>query len=41
VRLKDQQDTVWYKLKDLKESNPVEVAQYAVDNDLDEEAAFR
>jgi hypothetical protein len=41
VRLKDTQDTVWYKLKDLKESHPVEVAQYAIDNDLDEEDAFR
>jgi hypothetical protein len=41
VRLRDTQDTVWYKLKDLKESHPVEVAQYDIDNDLDEEAAFR
>ena len=40
VRLKDHR-TEWFKLKDLKESNPLEVAQYAVDNKLDDEPAFK
>ena len=40
VRLKDH-TTEWYKLKDIKESNPLEVAQYAVDNKLDDEPAFK
>ena len=40
VRLKDH-STEWFKLKDLKESNPLEVAQYAVDNKLDDEPAFK
>jgi len=31
----------WVKLKDLKESNPVEVAEYAVTNRLVEEPAFK
>ena len=31
----------WVKLKDLKESNPVEVAEYAVANRLVEEPAFK
>ena len=30
----------WEKLKDLKESNPVEVAEYAVANRIVEEPAF-
>lgn len=32
--------TTWTPLKDLKESNPVEVAEYAVANGIDDEAAF-
>jgi len=32
--------TTWVPLKDLKESNPVEVAEYAVVNGLTEEPAF-
>jgi Reverse transcriptase (RNA-dependent DNA polymerase) len=32
--------TTWVSLKDLKESNPVEVAQYAVDNKIESEPAF-
>ena len=40
VRLKDH-STEWYKLKDMKESNPLEVAQYAVDNKLEDEPAFK
>ena len=40
VRMKDH-STEWYKLKDIKQSNPLEVAQYAVDNKLEEEPAFR
>jgi len=31
----------WIKLKDLKESNPLEVAEYARSNNLEEEPAFR
>ena len=31
----------WFKLKDLKESNPLELAQYAVDKDLVQEPAFK
>ena len=33
--------TAWVPLKDLKISNPVEVAEYAVGNNLDKEPAFR
>ena len=40
VRLKDH-STEWIKLKDLKDSNPLEVAQYAVDNKLTDEPAFK
>ncbi len=40
ARLQDQ-STMWYKLKDLKESHPLEVAQYARDNELEDEPAFR
>ena len=40
IRLKDQ-STQWVKLKDLKESNPVELAEYAVANQLVEEPAFK
>ena len=40
ARLKDH-TTQWFKLKDLKESNPLEVAQYAVDNKIDDEPAFK
>ena len=32
--------TSWITLKSLKETNPVEVAEYAVDNKIDEEPAF-
>jgi hypothetical protein len=32
--------TTWETLRDLKESNPIEVAEYAVANDLSEEPAF-
>ena len=32
--------TSWARLADLKESNPIEVAEFAVANDLHEEAAF-
>eukprot|EP00980_Cylindrotheca_fusiformis_P014246 scaffold3766_cov80-Cylindrotheca_fusiformis.AAC.1 len=31
----------WLPLKDLKESNPVEVAEYAVANKIEEEPAFK
>jgi hypothetical protein len=31
----------WSKLKDLKESNPIEVAEYVVVNRLAEEPAFK
>ena len=40
VKLKDH-TTVWIKLKDLKESNPLELAQYASDNQLVDEPAFK
>ena len=40
VRTKDH-STEWHKLKDLKESNPLEVAQCAVDNKLEDEPAFK
>ena len=40
IRLKDQ-STEWVKLKDLKESNPVELAEYAKANHLVEEPAFK
>ena len=30
----------WYSLKDLKDSNPVQVAEYGVINKLAEEPAF-
>jgi len=39
VRLKDH-STQWMKLKDLKESNPVEVAEYVDANHLTHEPAF-
>ena len=39
VKLKDQ-STQWMKLKDLKESNPVELAEYAAANQLQHEPAF-
>jgi hypothetical protein len=32
--------TVWIPLKDLKEANPIEVAEYAVANKIAEEPAF-
>jgi hypothetical protein len=32
--------TSWVKLKNLKESNPVELAEYAVANQIAEEPAF-
>jgi hypothetical protein len=32
--------TSWEPLKDLKESNPLQVAEYAVANDIDNEPAF-
>ena len=31
----------WVKLKDIKQSNPIEVAEYALGNDLAEEPAFK
>jgi hypothetical protein len=31
----------WVKLKNLKESNPVELAEYAVANRIAEEPAFK
>jgi len=40
VTWKDQ-STSWVKLKDLKASNPVELAEYAVANRLTEEPAFK
>ena len=40
AKLKDHTER-WFKLKVLKESNPLEVAQYAVDNQLVDEPAFR
>ena len=33
--------TSWIPLKELKESNPVEVAEYAVANEIDDESAFQ
>jgi hypothetical protein len=39
VHWKDQ-STSWERLADLKESNPVEVAEYAVSRDIHEEPAF-
>ena len=39
VRLKDQ-STNWVKLKDLKESNPLELAEYGKGNGLMDEPAF-
>ena len=33
--------TSWIDLKDLKESNPIEVAEYAVTNRIVEEPAFK
>jgi hypothetical protein len=39
VQWKDE-TTTWVPLKDLKESNPIEVAQYAVDNKIESEPAF-
>ena len=32
--------TSWARLADLKESNPIEVAEYAVANGIDKEPAF-
>ena len=32
--------TTWAPLKDLKESNPVDIAEYVVENIISEEAAF-
>jgi hypothetical protein len=32
--------TTWEPLKDLKESNPIEVSEYAVANKIDHESAF-
>jgi Reverse transcriptase (RNA-dependent DNA polymerase) len=32
--------TCWIPLKEIKETNPVEVAQYVIDNRIDEEPAF-
>ena len=40
IRLKDH-STQWIKLKDLKESNPVELAEYAKGNELQFEPAFK
>jgi hypothetical protein len=40
VRWKDG-STRWVRLEDLKESNPVELAEYAVGNKLTNEPAFR
>jgi hypothetical protein len=39
VQWKDD-STSWECLKDLKESNPVQVAEYAVQNSIDSEPAF-
>ena len=33
--------STWVPLKDLKESNPVELAEYAVANQINEEPAFK
>ena len=40
ARMKDH-STEWFKLKDLKESNPLEVAQCARDNQIEDEPAFK
>ena len=32
---------IWIELKDLKDSNPIEVAEYAVENRIVEEPAFK
>ncbi len=33
--------TDWMPLKDLKEANPIEIAEYAVSNRIDDEPAFK
>ena len=40
VRWKDQ-STSWVRLRDLKENNPVELAEYAVANQIQSEPAFK
>ena len=40
VKWKDQ-STSWVRLKELKESNPVELAEYAVANNIQSEPAFK
>ena len=40
ARLKDH-STQWFKLKDLKESNPLQVAEYVKNNQLEDEPAFK
>jgi ribosomal protein L31E len=37
----ERRSTSWEHLKDLKESNPIEVAEYAVANRIDQEPAFK
>ena len=39
VSMKDGSEQ-WYPLKDLKESNPVQVAEYAVAKRIDDEPSF-
>jgi hypothetical protein len=33
--------TAWLPLKDVKESNPIELAEYAILNRIDDEPAFK
>ena len=40
VKCRDGQ-TIWIDLKDLKESNPIEIAEYTVANRIVEEPAFK
>jgi hypothetical protein len=40
VEFKDSM-TEWVKLKDVKDSNPIELAEYAIANQLQEEPAFK
>ena len=40
VEWKDE-STTWMDLKDVKEANPIELAEYAVANKIDDEPAFR
>ena len=34
------ESSTWTPMKDLKESNPIDIAEYVVENKISEEAAF-